>query len=111
MQVQQFLNHISGVNCLYGLQKKETLDSLVLSVLPPNDHTFQSFDNPSIVDSDEDVKVFCMKELLQALRHSAGFQIPIVSIRHKIIAQLQTKLVTSSLYYVHPLLCIDLHSF
>ena len=34
MQVQIFINHISGPSSLYGLQQA-TLDSLVLSLLPP----------------------------------------------------------------------------
>ena len=98
-QVQVFIDLISGSSSLYGL-KVETLDSLVLSLLPSPTHTYESIKEPRVMDSsiehfrepnvmeeplnmmDDglDLKVLLMKELLQNLRHCAGFHIPPVSI-------------------------------
>ena len=111
-QVQVFIDNISRHSSLYGL-KVETLDSLVLSLLPPLTHSYESLKEPrvidssvestkessvfkeppkepsiveeppkelSVIDSGLDLKVLLMDELLQNLRHFAGFRIPPVSI-------------------------------
>ena len=57
----------------------ETLDSLVLSLLPTLTHSYESLGEPSVTDSGIDMKVLLMQELLQNLRHCAGFHIPPVS--------------------------------
>ena len=49
-QVQVFIDCISGPSSLYGL-KVETLDSLVLSLLPSLTHTYESLREPSALDS------------------------------------------------------------
>ena len=49
-QVQVFIDCISGPSNLYGL-KVETLDSLVLSLLPSLTHTYESLREPSALDS------------------------------------------------------------
>ena len=77
LQAQQFIDCIGGSGSLYGL-KEETLDSLVMTMLPPADHTFHPLGEPSIVDDSGDVRVFLMQELLGALRNCAGFTIPLV---------------------------------
>ena len=45
IQVQNFIGCISGPSSLYGLQP-ETLDSLVLSLLPPLTRSYESFKEP-----------------------------------------------------------------
>lgn len=77
-QVKEFIDCISGHSSLYGLQQ-ETLDSLVLMLLPPLTHKYESLGEPSVMDSSLDLKVLLMQELLQNLRHCAGFYIPPVS--------------------------------
>ena len=77
-QVQDFIHLISGSSSLYGLQP-ETLDSLVLSMLPPLTHSYEPLNEPRVMDSNLDLKVLMMQELLQNLRHCAGFHIPPVS--------------------------------
>ena len=77
-KVQKFIDCISAGSSLYGF-KPETLDSLLLSILPSFDHTYQPLGEPSIVDDSMSVRVYLMQEFLQALRHSAGFNIPPVS--------------------------------
>ena len=76
-KTEEFVNCISADSSLYGF-KPETLDSLLLSVLP-FDHTYQPLRERSVVDDGLSVQVYLMKEMLQALRHSAGFNIPAVS--------------------------------
>jgi len=64
---------------LYGFAEG-TLDSLMLKILPPIGHEYKRIplkQNEGInVDKDVDVKVSVLKCLLDALRESAGFQIP-----------------------------------
>ena len=107
-QVQVFIDNISRHSSLYGL-KVETLDSLVLSLLPPLTHSYESLKEPRVIDSSVEsnkessvlkepsiveeppkelsvidsglhLKVLLMDELLRNLRHFAGFHIPPVSI-------------------------------
>ena len=78
MQVQDFIQRISNSSSLYGLQS-ETLDSLVLSLLPPLTHSYEYIKVPVAMDNSLDLKVLLMQELLKNLRHCAGLQIPPVS--------------------------------
>jgi len=55
-QVKEFIDCISGPSSLYGLQQ-ETLDSLVLMLLPPLTHKYESLGEPSVMDSGLDLKV------------------------------------------------------
>ena len=85
-QVQDFLDCISAPSSLYGLQP-ETLDSLVLSVLPPLTHSYEPFEEPSAMDENLELKVLLMQELLQNLcRHFVGLHIPPVSDSRRAIA-------------------------
>ena len=77
-QVQDFIDRLSGPSSLYGLQP-ETLDSLVLSLLPTLTHSYDCLGEPSVTDSGINLKVLLMQELLQNLRHCAGLHIPPVS--------------------------------
>jgi hypothetical protein len=78
-QAKDFIQCISGSSSLYGLQSDTTLESLVLTLLPPLGHKYKTLGEPSIVDSAIDVKVYLVQELLQSLRSCAGFHIPPVS--------------------------------
>ena len=78
MQIQNLIDSISGSSNLYGLQP-ETLDSLVLSLLPPLSHKYESLKKPNMTNSGLNLKVVLMQELLHNLRHCAGFHIPPVS--------------------------------
>lgn len=77
-QVQDFIDLISGPSSLYGLQP-ETLDSLVLSLLPPLTHSYKPLKEPRVINDSLDLKVLLMQELLQDLCLCAGFHIPLVS--------------------------------
>lgn len=75
---------------MYGL-RRETLDSLVLELLPPVDHTYKVMETPkavaassrlepaSVVDDPLEVAVHLFQEILNALRNNAGFHIPRVN--------------------------------
>lgn len=67
-----------GFKSLYGL-RPETLDSLVLDFLPPLGHTYTKLGEDSVVDDSNDVPLYLLQEILNALRGSAGFHIPRVS--------------------------------
>ena len=75
LQVKDFIQCVSGSSSLYGLQA-DTLESLILTLLPPLDHQYATLGEPSLVDSSLDVKVYLIQELVQSLRHCAGFHIP-----------------------------------
>ena len=74
-QVKDFIQCVSGSSSLYGLQE-DTLESLILTLLPPLQHEYEGLGEPSLVDSSLDVKVYLIQELVQSLRHCAGFHIP-----------------------------------
>ena len=74
--MEQFISIVDGDSSLYGL-KSETLDSLLLSLLPPYGHKYQ--DTPPQEPVGDDVRVYLLQELLRSLRHSAGFAVPVVS--------------------------------
>ena len=73
---------MQGEASLYGFTK-ETLDSLMLTLLPPIDHEYQQVPlEQSTVDEDVDSQVFLLKSLLDALRKNAGFHIPKVLVNN-----------------------------
>ena len=76
---------MGGVESLYGIHD-DTLDSLMLSLLPPVG--FQEFletDKPQKEEElpqdlkGRDLEVFLVRRLLRALRKRAGFRLPHVS--------------------------------
>lgn len=77
--MKDFIQCVSGGSSLYGLQP-DTLESLVLTLLPPLGHKYETLGEPSLDDSSVDIKVYLIQELLQSLRHCAGFHIPPVSL-------------------------------
>ena len=85
MQVEEFIHLVLRSKSLYGLQT-ETLDSLLLELLPPIDHHYQklesklSHQHEAIVEDDPFEIVVCLfQEILNALRNNAGFHVPKVS--------------------------------
>ena len=62
------------MNDFYGLQP-ETLDSLILEVLP---HLGQSYSNIKLddVDKSQEVATYLFLQILNVLRNNAGFHIP-----------------------------------
>lgn len=79
--MEQFINSVDGNTSLYGLQD-ETLDSLLLSLLPPNAppnaHHYQHTTPEEAVG--DNVGVYLLYKLLRLLKHSFGFAVPVVSI-------------------------------
>ena len=78
LQVKQFIDLVGGEKSLYGL-KKETLNSLLLSLLPPYGHTYKDTPPGDLIG--DSVKLCLLQELLRTLRNSAGFAVPVV--RHR----------------------------
>ena len=74
-QVNEFLCGVYGCKSLYGLQP-ETLDSLILDFLPPLGHAYKELGEASVVDDSQEVPVYLVQEILNALRVNAGFHIP-----------------------------------
>ena len=71
---------MGGPSSLYGL-REDTLDSLLLSLLPPVGFSefIETESKPVEIPSEKDPKLFLLEYLLQALRKRAGFRIPHVS--------------------------------
>ncbi len=77
-QVNEFICHMYGYQSLYGL-RPETLDSLILDFLPPLGHAYTTLGEDSVVDDSQEVALYLLQEILNALRNNAGFHIPRVS--------------------------------
>ena len=77
-QVNEFVGSVRGKESFYGL-KEETTDSLLLSMLPTERHTYQPYELKDDLMSDNAIEVVCLQELIRAFRTSAGFHIPTVS--------------------------------
>lgn len=78
VQVNEFISGVFGFQSLYGL-KEETLDSLILDLLPPLGHTYRELGEDSIVDNSQEVPVYLTQEVFNGLRNNAGYHIPRVS--------------------------------
>ena len=74
VQVNDFILRVHGSTSLYGLQA-ETLDSLILDLLPPLNHSYCKLGEDSMVDTSEPVPIYLLHELLGALRSNAGFHV------------------------------------
>ena len=72
------MESVRGKESFYGL-KKETTDSLLLSVLPTEKYTYQPFEPKDDQKTDVGIEVVCLQELVRAFRTTAGFHIPAVS--------------------------------
>lgn len=97
---------------LYGMHD-DTLDSLMLSLLPPVG--FQEFletDKPQKDDEipqnikGRDVEVFLVRRLLRALRKQAGFRLPHVSVQYTYTCTINIYMyliliIRFNTYYIH----------
>ena len=74
MQGAEFISCVKQPN-LYGCTE-ETLDSLLLMLLP-TDHKYTPLhDQQNVCDESEHICIFFLKVLLKMLRENAGFHIP-----------------------------------
>ena len=76
--MHSFIECVEGPSSLYGL-KEETLDSLILTLLPPLNHTFEPVEEQGFIDETLELPVLFTKELIHSLRFCAGFNLPVVS--------------------------------
>ena len=76
LQVEDFVKQV-GPDGLYGYQL-DTVNSLILSLLPPVDFKFHCDKEQSFVDTSEDIKLFILRLLVQYIRRCSGFHIPFV---------------------------------
>ena len=60
--------------------KDETMDSLLLSILPTQRHAYQAREPEDHLNVDHSIELVCLQQLVHAFRTSAGFCIPTVSI-------------------------------
>ena len=77
-QVNDFVELVRGKESLYGL-KRETIDSLLLSMLPTVRHSYQPYKPKDDPVGGYAIGVVCLQKLIQAFRTSAGFHILDVS--------------------------------
>ena len=81
--VAEFITLVGAASSLYGLQP-ETLDSLLLYMLPATSHRFQEV--PADQQIVNNIRLYLLQQLLTALRASAGFCVPVVSVFYKFVA-------------------------
>ena len=81
--VAEFITLVRAASSLYGLQP-ETLDSLLLYMLPATSHRFQEV--PADQQIVNNIRLYLLQQLLTALRASAGFCVPVVSVFYKFVA-------------------------
>ncbi len=74
-QVQEFIELVSGSESLYGLCP-DTLNSLVLSLLPAVDHAYTEIGKLSFVDNSSDIRFYTLQKIVQALREFTGLFVP-----------------------------------
>ena len=74
-QVQEFIDLVSGSDSLYGLCP-DTLNSLVISLLPAVDHTYPEIGELSLVDNSRNIRFYILQEIVQALRECTGLFVP-----------------------------------
>eukprot|EP00731_Ephydatia_muelleri_P021734 Em0014g325a len=73
-KVNDFVKLVRGKESLYGL-KEETIDSLLLSMLPTARHSYQPYKPKDDPEGGYAIGVVCLQKLIQALRTSAGLHI------------------------------------
>ena len=77
-QVSEFIHHVCGPESFYGFQDSETLDSLVLDLLPRLDHKYMKLNDKSQhSDPNEDIQIqmYFVHEIFKAFKVNSGFQI------------------------------------
>ena len=76
-QVDDFATNAIQENANFYGFAKETVDSLMLTLLPPTGHKYKQIPmDQNDLDPDMDIKVALLKYLLDALQENAGFKIP-----------------------------------
>ncbi len=83
-QVQEFIELVSSSESVYGFCS-DTLNSLVLSLLPTVDHIYNEIAEPSLVDNFQDIRFYILREIVQALREFTGLFVPKVQARVAIL--------------------------
>ena len=85
LQVDVFLKSVHNASSVYGLQK-ETLDSLVLSMLPAWDHKYEQMSRCDLCSQGcKDTRVTLLDALITAFGTSAGFHsYPVSCTRYRI---------------------------
>ena len=78
VKVNEFVQLVGGKGSLYGL-RDETVDSLVLCMLPASSSQFRAVPKITPAEEEEDIRCYLLQQLLVALRESAGFSIAMVS--------------------------------
>lgn len=80
MQVEEFICNVYESKSLYGLQP-ETLDSLILNMLPSSHFKFIKLTEENIIQMNEqdEIPVFLLRLILSSLKINAGFNITMVS--------------------------------
>ena len=73
------LAKLIGSGRFYGY-KSDTVNSLILSLLPPVDFEFDCVRERGLIDAAEDVGLFTLRLMVQCLRKCCGFHIPYVHI-------------------------------
>lgn len=73
-QVKEFTACISGNNSLYGFCKDTTLESLVLTLLPPLEFEYVKHDQSKgeTPATTQNIKVYILKELAHSLKRFSG---------------------------------------
>lgn len=74
--MEEFVESV-GADGLYGI-KWDTVNSLILSLLPPMDFEFQCLKERGLIDVCDDIKVHILRLLIQCLRRCCGLYIPYV---------------------------------
>lgn len=77
-QVEDFVKHV-GLDGLYGF-KLDTVNSLILSLLPPVDFEFHCEREQSLTDPTEDIRLYMLRLLVHYVRRCSGLHIPFVRI-------------------------------
>ena len=75
--MEEFVESV-GLDGFYGSQS-DTVNSLILSLLPPMDFEFPCFKQCGLVDDGDNIKVHILQLLIQCLRCCCGLYIPYVS--------------------------------
>ncbi len=86
--MEEFITIVEESKSLYGLKseivdsriKSDTLDSLILDMLPPLGHEYMEVKESREVCDEQDVCFYLLLEILNSLRNNAGFHIP--EVRH-----------------------------
>ena len=78
LQVKGFVKSV-GEEGLYGIKLEPTVNSLILSILPPMNFEFKCFKQcGGLSDVDGDIRVHILRLLIQCLRRCCGLYIPYV---------------------------------